>query len=330
MAYCNNCGKYVEDDVKFCGYCGAKMAANTSPKSTTSPTQTSESADEQPTPKRKSKKLNKDQDESESARMSKFNLNCPHCGAPLSVDNGLDSFFCLHCGGKILLEGQDKNVISAKVKLKELEHKENLKDKEYEHERFKEEEKTKREKAERKNDNRIALVCLAVVAVCLAIPFIMIKHYEKQDEKINNQLIAIEEKLEIAMENKDYEMALFYANQLQSDADSNESREMWDKKREGYLEMINEKQKQQRLNDPNNIFVPASSDYYAGKDYNEVVEQLKNAGFTNITTQTASEKASWTHPKDTVEHILIGGKSTFTNEDLFDKDTPIIIYYYSK
>ena len=132
------------------------------------------------------------------------------------------------------------------------------------------------------------------------------------------------------MESKDYDMALFYANQLQSNADSSEDREMWEQKRERYLKIINERMNEQRINDPNNIFVPSSSDYYKGKDYNEVVEQLKNAGFTNITTQPASEKASWTRPKDTIEHILIGGKSTFTNEDLFDKDTPIIIYYYSK
>ena len=58
--------------------------------------------------------------------MKMVKLTCPYCGATLSVENGLDIFYCQYCGGKIMLTGQDSNIINAKVKLKEFEHKERL------------------------------------------------------------------------------------------------------------------------------------------------------------------------------------------------------------
>lgn len=58
--------------------------------------------------------------------MQMVKLVCPYCGATLSIENGIDSFYCAYCGGKILLQGQDKNAIQAKVKLKEFEHREHL------------------------------------------------------------------------------------------------------------------------------------------------------------------------------------------------------------
>ena len=65
--------------------------------------------------------------------MNMIKLFCPYCGGQLSIENGIDSFYCQHCGGKILLSGQDKDTLNAKVKLKEFEHKERLKDAEYQY-----------------------------------------------------------------------------------------------------------------------------------------------------------------------------------------------------
>lgn len=61
-------------------------------------------------------------------------LKCPQCDAMLEVDNGLDTFYCQYCGAKIILEGQSKDIVNAKVKLKELEHKRIEKKMEYDHE----------------------------------------------------------------------------------------------------------------------------------------------------------------------------------------------------
>ena len=74
----------------------------------------------------------------------------------------------------------------------------------------------------------------------------------------------------------------------------------------------------------------ASSSSFEGEKYTDVVDKLKELGFTNITTQVSSESPGFFDKCDTVEHILAGGKTEFSAEDYFNKDTPIIIYYYSK
>ena len=63
--------------------------------------------------------------------MKTIKLICPYCGAPLSIENGLDSFYCQYCGGKILLTGQDESTINAKVQLKKFEHQERLQQNQY-------------------------------------------------------------------------------------------------------------------------------------------------------------------------------------------------------
>ncbi len=63
--------------------------------------------------------------------MQMVKLVCPYCGATLSIENGIDTFYCQYCGGKILLTGQSKNIIDAKVKLKEFEHRERLQNNQY-------------------------------------------------------------------------------------------------------------------------------------------------------------------------------------------------------
>lgn len=75
-------------------------------------------------------------------------LNCPHCGAPLESNNGLDSFFCTFCGGKIILSELSDAAYQARVDIKrleydaqknsnELKHDAEMRLKEYEQEQFK-------------------------------------------------------------------------------------------------------------------------------------------------------------------------------------------------
>lgn len=60
-------------------------------------------------------------------------LRCPSCNADLEIEDGINLFFCKYCGSKIMLEGQSKASINAKVKIKEFEHRERLQNNEFEH-----------------------------------------------------------------------------------------------------------------------------------------------------------------------------------------------------
>ena len=99
--------------------------------------------------------------------MNLYTLKCPNCGSSLEIEDGIDIFFCKYCGQKIMLEGQSKEAIKAKVSIKGMEHEENLADKKYEHERY----KMMMEEKEKKRDDRsfLIIVCLMLLFVLFII-----------------------------------------------------------------------------------------------------------------------------------------------------------------
>ena len=116
--------------------------------------------------------------------MQMVKLVCPHCGAALSVENGLDSFYCQYCGGKILLTGQDKSIIDAKVKLKEFEHRERLQNNQY---AFQERaQKSNQDYELKKRQNRfltsflmISIIGGVILGVVMIIGLVLIEYFEK-------------------------------------------------------------------------------------------------------------------------------------------------------
>ena len=65
-----------------------------------------------------------------------------------------------------------------------------------------------------------------------------------------------------------------------------------------------------------------------GKNYKAVVEQLDSAGFTNITTVDLNDDGLLFNKKDTVESITIGGETKFSDTDLFDPNSKVVISYH--
>ena len=61
-------------------------------------------------------------------------LDCPHCHAPLEAENNLDTFYCKHCGKKIILDDAQRR--KAVLKMEEMNHKKRQLDKTHEMERF--------------------------------------------------------------------------------------------------------------------------------------------------------------------------------------------------
>ena len=179
---------------------------------------------------------------------------------------------------------------------------------------------------------------IGIGSLTLLFVLVMISIYlgYNSDKKERLQKLEYLQQLEIEIEadikTGDFDSALLNTNKLycKDSCFSSEERAAWDAKREEYIIIIEEKKREVDLQDPNNIFMPASSNDFKGKKVDDVVDQLKGLGFTNITMQVASEDAGLFNKKDTVEHILIGGKTEFTSEDYFNKDTPIVVYYYSK
>lgn len=81
MAYCANCGNYVDDDVKFCGYCGAKIVANSIPFTVpTSPSQPAQSTNETTNKRKIVYEGEVHKCPHCGATLASFSKNCPDCG----------------------------------------------------------------------------------------------------------------------------------------------------------------------------------------------------------------------------------------------------------
>ena len=78
------------------------------------------------------------------------------------------------------------------------------------------------------------------------------------------------------------------------------------------------------------VAISVSSKELSGKDVQEVLDTLTNMGFTNITkTALGDLKKGWFHKEGEVKEISIAGKTKFAVNDVFDKDSEVVITYHS-
>ena len=82
----------------------------------------------------------------------------------------------------------------------------------------------------------------------------------------------------------------------------------------------------------NEAKIPASSEEYGKMSFDEVSEQLKSAGFTNINgTVIRDLTGAWSEPGEgQIEKITIDGRANFSKYEIFNKDIEIKITYHEK
>ena len=75
------------------------------------------------------------------------------------------------------------------------------------------------------------------------------------------------------------------------------------------------------------IQIPDSSKRYQGRNYQEVVTELTDAGFTNIVTEPQIVKKNWLTHADSISKITIAGKNQFIKDEWFEPNAIIRITY---
>ena len=241
--------------------------------------------------------------------MREFIIRCSICNAQLNADMDDPPMYCPYCGNELSIPGVEA---SRQAQIS------------YEYAPPK---RGKEHRSTTLGNNLPTVVALLLV-------FIAILYFGSQYLK-HKQNVALLQQLEVeieaAIQENDYERAIVMTNRLYLDDNySKKESDTWDAKRQAILEIIAERKHESDLADPDKIFLPGDSSFFKGKYYEDVVDQLSALGFTSISTQIASKAPGLFHRTGTIEHILIGGKTEFSTEEYFDKNTPIIIYYYSK
>lgn len=80
---------------------------------------------------------------------------------------------------------------------------------------------------------------------------------------------------------------------------------------------------------PGEIKLENNSKYYIGKQYEEVVEELKELGFTNIELkEMAMSKLAFLEKEGNVARIIIDGQDKFDKNTWFVPNAEIVLYYY--
>ncbi len=78
----------------------------------------------------------------------------------------------------------------------------------------------------------------------------------------------------------------------------------------------------------NETKVPMSSSEYESKNYKNVVDSLKNAGFSNIQTSVVYDIYFGITEVESVASVSINGKDKFSKGDIFPKEALIIVTYH--
>ncbi len=99
--------------------------------------------------------------------MNFYKLHCPSCGAMIDVNADIDTFYCTYCGTKLIVSGQDKDTLDAKVRLRIAEKKLDLE--------YADKEKERHYKLEQdKQNSKHMLVAAIFVAILCAILLILL------------------------------------------------------------------------------------------------------------------------------------------------------------
>ena len=105
-----------------------------------------------------------------------FQMKCPNCGADLSVEDGIDSFFCKYCGTKIVVAGQSDATVKAKASVKIADDVVSLREKRYEQKRYEMEQEEKRQERNRKTFPIVVAVFLIIMAIYFGSYIFIILH----------------------------------------------------------------------------------------------------------------------------------------------------------
>ncbi len=78
------------------------------------------------------------------------------------------------------------------------------------------------------------------------------------------------------------------------------------------------------------VNMPADSEELVGRDCQEVVDLLTEAGFTNVTTEPIEDlMVGLFHNDGEVKQITVNGSTEFTTESVYPHDEPIVVTYHS-
>ena len=183
--------------------------------------------------------------------MKMYRLECPACGACVEIEPERESCFCSHCGRKIFLEDNTKRVeitkninyhktITDEARIRDVEFRERVYDKETAKEK-------EREKQKRKLNLITALGVILLVSAFLAVSAGFFYSEEKKSDQEEAKLQEILEEVMQEIDEGDYNTARIKAETLYYTSNwSSEIEEKWDATRKEIIKQIDAAEKSEQ------------------------------------------------------------------------------------
>lgn len=78
------------------------------------------------------------------------------------------------------------------------------------------------------------------------------------------------------------------------------------------------------------VTMPAFSEDLADENYEDVLDDLREAGFTNVETEALGDLITgWLTKEGSVEAVEVDGDSEYSTEDRYPKDVEVVVAYHS-
>lgn len=286
--------------------------------------------------------------------MNLVSMSCPNCGAKLDSEDELDEFYCDYCGHKIIVDSDARR--AAKVKLKELEAQQRIKQIDADVEKSRIEHKTKRDI----NNNRtsianqiidglfssgiapifflVFLVVLIVFGVSIWYKASAPERQARQDAKEaqyvaeqsreqaeDERVQALYDEARELFESGKYDEAMQIAESIEySQSVDRYVAEDWEEKKKELIFDIRE-----AMGITVMITMPEKASYYRGKNPDDVVKMLEDLGFLDIKTEYTfgSAFSVFFDKEDEVTEVSINGITDFKKGTEFKDDSVVIVRY---
>jgi hypothetical protein len=81
---------------------------------------------------------------------------------------------------------------------------------------------------------------------------------------------------------------------------------------------------------PDSIHMSESSKHLEGKSFQDVVNALQQAGFTNVKSKPLGDLVTgWLSGEGEVKTVEVDGDSSFSTDDSFSAAAPVVVSYHS-
>ena len=326
--FCRKCGNSLSVSSNFCSNCGAKNTQANSCASETLPNMSSISQEKTKSDKKSRNSSQNTYNSEYKTKVETVSINCPKCGGEIQTVDGLDMFFCMYCGNKVVLSGMSDASYEAKVRSKKIDQEERMQADALFHKREMYKMKKDAEREEEKQAMKLMYFFLVFLVLIIVASIIYFSYPSLKQKRITKKLGNLDEEIDELIDDKDYAEAEKLNKQLKKKIGDLSDSDVWCVWMDTYLENyyditcgVRKKKKQE----PKEIKLYTDLEEVDDMEKEDVVDYLIKHGFVNISCVVEEDNSFFGHKKGSVDGIYIDGYDDWEAGEVFYDDVEVIV-----